>query len=589
MLHYRLADGSKLGGGSEVQVGSDFYLNGGAVFDMASGDYLATVGEPAVLVGDTLYALSRTDLVAYDVKGAVKVEETDHKGVKTKKATWKPRQVGSVAVPRLEVLINAGARLYGALAGEVLAIDLPLGDKTARVSWRAKIDGRPRWLLAAEGKLYVSTREGRLYCFGGDEVEPKTHRRPLPDTPPTDEWTEKAAEVLSTTGAQEGYCIAWGVGSGRLIQELVRQSKLCVFAIEPDEEKVAQFRSEMKNAGLYGQRVAVIHGDPETVELPPYLATLMVSEDMEAAGVRSSTTFTVRAFSALRPYGGMMCLPLSEEQRPSFVSALKEAQPEGPKIREAGAWTLLIREGPLPGSADWTHEHADAANSRVSKDRVVKAPLGVLWFGGVTNEGVLPRHGHGPQPQVNDGRAIIEGVDMLRAVDIYTGRLLWEVKLPGVGKAFDNLSHQPGANSSGSNYVSTHDGIYVAYGDRCLRLDPATGARKAEYPLPPQGKDRVTCDYVNVVEDILIAGCNFLPADARTKPVAVSSSQRPGGYGPADGQGSMARDGDEWFSAQRNLRWRRSALCARSRLPRSPGIPATQDPDRFRESAVAWL
>jgi outer membrane protein assembly factor BamB len=526
VVHYRLADGSKLGGGSEVQASSDFYLNGGAVFDRATGDYLATVGEPSVLVGDMLYALSRTDLVAYDIKNAVKVEEIDRKGVKAKKSAWKPRQVGSVAMPRFEVLINAGARLYGALAGEVLAIDLPLGDKAAKISWRAKIDGRPRWLVAAEGKLYVSTREGRLYCFGGDEVEPKTHPLPVPEAPSTDEWTEKAAQVLSTSGAQEGYCIAWGVGSGRLIHELVRQSKLRVIAVEPDEEKVDRFRSELTTAGVYGQRVAVLHADPETVELPLYLATLMVSEDLEAAGVRSPSTFTPRAFSSLRPYGGVMCLPLSDEQRPNYVSPVKDGHTEGAKIHEAGPWTLLIREGPLRGSADWTHEHADAANSRVSRDKIVKAPLGVLWFGGPGNEGVLPRHGHGPQPQVIDGRAIIEGVDMMRAVDIYTGRFLWEVKLPGVGKAFDNLSHQPGANSSGSNYVSTHDGIYVAYGDRCLRLDPATGARKSEYPLPPQGKDRVACDYVNVVDDILIAGCNYVAAESRTKPVAVSSSQR---------------------------------------------------------------
>ena len=51
---------------------------------------------------------------------------------------------------------------------------------------------------------------------------------------------------------------------------------------------------------------------------------------------------------------------------------------------------LLARTGPLPGSAAWTHEHADAANTRVSRDRLVKAPLGLLWFGGPAHDGVLP-------------------------------------------------------------------------------------------------------------------------------------------------------------------------------------------------------
>ena len=146
---------------------------------------------------------------------------------------------------------------------------------------------------------------------------------------------------------------------------------------------------------------------------------------------------------------------------------------------------MLSREGPLPGAADWTHEHADAANTRVSRDQLVKAPLGLLWFGGPSHDGILPRHGHGPQPQVMDGRLFIEGVDILRAVDIYTGRLLWETKLPGLGKAYDSTFHQPGANAGGSNYVSSPDGIYIAYGDQCVRLDPATGKQTGAFSMPP--------------------------------------------------------------------------------------------------------
>src|SRR5262249_53763724 len=136
-------------------------------------------------------------------------------------------------------------------------------------------------------------------------------------------------------------------------------------------------------------------------------------------------------------------------------------------IPGAAACATLTREGALPGSGNWTHEHADAANTRVGRDQIVKAPLGLLWFGGPSQEGILPRHGHGPQPQVIDCRLIIEGPDLLRALDIYTGRKLWETRLPGVGKDFDELWHQPGANASGTNYVSTSDGVYVAYGASC--------------------------------------------------------------------------------------------------------------------------
>ena len=81
-------------------------------------------------------------------------------------------------------------------------------------------------------------------------------------------------------------------------------------------------------------------------------------------------------------------------------------------------------------------------------------------------------------------------LDMLRALDIYTGRLLWEARLPGVGKVYDNTSHQPGANATGTNYVSLSDGIYVICDRVCVRLDPATGrnlslSAKSGSPVPP--------------------------------------------------------------------------------------------------------
>jgi outer membrane protein assembly factor BamB len=525
LLHFRLADNSKLGGGGDVQVGKDLFLNGGAAFDLASGDHLGPVGEPAVLGGDMIYAVQKGELRAFDISQARVVRDTtDRKGNKEKQAAWQPRLVAAVPVPRLEVLIRAGARLFAAAEGQVMAYDLPLRS-IARPSWQAKVEGRPAHLVAGGGHLIVSTREGRLYCFGGGDpppLAPGGRGAGGEGRDKADGWAEKAESILTTTGAREGYCVAWGVGSGRLVHELVRRSRLRVIVVEPDEQKAADFRAVTAEAGLYGERVAVLNESIDGVELPPYLASLMVSEDPEAAGIDWQGGFLKKAFAVLRPYGGVACfpsLPLPPDASPTLG--------EGAKVREAGAWTLLTRDGPLPGSADWTHENADAANTRVSKDRVVKAPLGLLWFGGTSNEGVLPRHGHGPQPQVLDGRVFIEGVDMMRALDVYTGRLLWETKLPGVGRAYDNLLHQPGANAGGSNYASTHDGIYVAYDRSVVRLDPASGRRLAEFrlPVPPKMKEPPTSDFVTVADNYLVAGTNSLRPEARAKAGAVSSSE----------------------------------------------------------------
>src|SRR5262249_44765033 len=160
-------------------------------------------------------------------------------------------------------------------------------------------------------------------------------------------------------------------------------------------------------------------------------------------------------FESLRPYGGVAFLPVPAVARRNFIDEVNGLKLANLRVGETSDWLLLTREGALPGAANWTHEHADAANTRVSRDQGVMARLGLLWFGGSSNANILPRHGHGPQPQVVDGRLLIEGMDLLRAVDIYTGRVLWEASLPGFGKFYNNMQHQPGANATGTNYVST--------------------------------------------------------------------------------------------------------------------------------------
>ncbi|MFW6158045.1 MAG: PQQ-binding-like beta-propeller repeat protein, partial [Planctomycetota bacterium] len=174
----------------------------------------------------------------------------------------------------------------------------------------------------------------------------------------------------------------------------------------------------------------------------------------------------------------------------------------------SGDLVLLVRQGRLPGSADWTHQYADIGNTVMSKDERVKAPLGLLWFGGPSNRKILPRHGHGPIPQVVGGRLFIEGPDSLRALDVYTGRVLWEKRLPGVGAAYDNTFHQPGANAMGSNYCTTEDAVYVKYGRKALRLDPATGRTVASFTLPraPGSESNPRWGFIGVYKGLLIAG-----------------------------------------------------------------------------------
>ncbi len=531
LVHFRLADNSRLGGGAQVAAQGGIFVNGPDLFDLASGEHLETCGEAAVFSPDLLFTCSKKEIQAWKLSGVPAGEAYDRKGRLIERTSDKPARVGGIGLAGVEVLIRAGACLYAGSDKQVAAVMLPFSQDRP-VSWQAAVEGKPVHLIAADDRLFVATREGQLYCFGAKKRKEREAHSAEPDkaffelgaTPSAlggTAWSDKARKILDLTKVRDGYGVAWGAGSGGLIIELARQSQLHLIVIEPDSHKVQDFRKKLIALGLYGERVVVHQGHPESFALPPYLASLIVSENLGAAGV--SEGFLRKVFFALRPYGGVACLPSGNRQEVS--RCLAKCQLDQAQLRAAGDWLLLSRAGALPGSANWTHEHADAANTRVSRDQRVKAPLGILWFGGPGNNGILPRHGHGPQPQVIDGRLIIEGVDLLRAIDIYTGRLLWQAPLPGVGQAYNNLSHQPGANAGGTNYISTADGIYVAYGKECLRLDPASGKTTAHFKLPPIAGETPspTWDYLNVLDDYLVAGANYLTAESRSK--ATSSSK----------------------------------------------------------------
>ena len=113
--------------------------------------------------------------------------------------------------------------------------------------------------------------------------------------------------------------------------------------------------------------------------------------------------------------------------------------------------------------------------------------------------------GNGELPCV--GRLVIEQVAGLRSVGIYTGRILWEAPVAGLGSYYNNTSHQYGANGTGTNYISTSEAIYVRYLRECLRLDPATGRPLPSIPLPAVAAGGETIwGYLNVVNDYLVGG-----------------------------------------------------------------------------------
>jgi outer membrane protein assembly factor BamB len=191
-----------------------------------------------------------------------------------------------------------------------------------------------------------------------------------------------------------------------------------------------------------------------------------------------------------------MCLNLADDTRNRFVRTIESAHLPNAKLEEADGLVLLRREGALPGSASWTHETADSDRSYFSKDQLVKAPLGVLWYGDGADHGFYKNkdYGVGVKPQVVGGRLLAYQIfsGTLHAMDVYTGRVLWKTKVEHF-----------------TRYASMEDGVYVVGGDKCVVLDPATGeaSRTFSYQVTEGSAPQVSD--VRVGDDVIVTAAAY--------------------------------------------------------------------------------
>jgi len=514
-------------GGDQVAAASQAFFSGSTGFDLKTGLHSVGLGGSRCPVLADGLAISGGDrLRAVDVARPLLTTTKDKKGVDQTKFTFPEKWTAAI---KCQLFLKAGPRLYGSRGRDLIAVDLPAGNQPAKLAWTqplegASAEGSIASMLAADSRLVVVTTDGAISCYGPTPVEAPvefalTTPAALPDDNPSVlAATKLISAVSSPTG---GIAVVMGLDEGRLLRGLAHHRNWQVIGIDSDAGRVQRIRRMLDAAGIPRNRIAVHHADPLEIGLPPYLAHLVTTERLESSGFDSTDAFVAQVFSVLRPYGGQLLLPLTKTQHARLAGSVNTQRCPNHKLTAARGQSVLSRPGPLPGSAPWTHQYADAANTSVSDDDLVKAPLGLLWFGGSSNKSILPRHGHGPTEQVVGGRLFIEGPDILRAVDVYSGRVLWEASLPQVGQAFNFTGHQPGANATGSNYVSVQDAVYVAYQSRCVKLDPATGEVIAEFPLPTLGNaGKPKWGYIAVAGDLLIAGAEPL----------VYEKKRVGGY-----------------------------------------------------------
>jgi outer membrane protein assembly factor BamB len=514
LLYYHLAQYNKTGGAFVAADQSRFFNHyrdrETDLYDLETGTSVARrVGKYPVLAGSVYYTSG------------------DSIGILDARRPEKPQF--TLKVDATGDLIRAGSRLYAGGDGQIAAVDIvrlaTLRLRTLRRAWVQKVPGKVERLVAANGMLFAVTLDGKLIAFGRERAQVQTipEKAVTPQVPP--QAAAQARAIIEQTGARNGYALVYGAGNGDLLAALAEYSDLDIVAVEPQAERVAELRPRFDAWGLAGKRVHLLAGTPDTFTPPPYMASLVV---LAGGDDRWQNDASLKAMvRSVRPYGGKIWLS-AEAARPAFLDRLL-ASTDGPTLasRISASGAVVSKEGPLPNTANWTHQYGNVANTVKSDDGLVKLPLGLLWFGGVSNLDVLPRHGHGPPEQIVDGRLVIEGIDGLSARDVYTGRMLWKAPLDKsstFGQYYDqtyqdlplrvitNQAHIPGANVRGTNFVATSDWVYVVQGSRCNALDLATGELKKVLSLPPDsGVEPARWGYIGVSGDRLIAGRDFVP------------------------------------------------------------------------------
>ena len=404
------------------------------------------------------------------------------------------RQKWSMDSP-LQVQIKSGSRLYCGEPGRVAAVQIPREGRKPRIVWEHRISGTPHRMLSSCGRLFVVTEKGALYCFGKNAQPSREYECEVQDECGNSLWTNRINDYLGDRDCPvRGYALVYGWHSGRLAHEIAAQSDLHVVVVEKDEKVVDRVRRELAARNIYGSQMHVIHADPAELRLSPCFAQLIASEkSLSSTGAGGSPISQI--IESLHPFCGEAYLPADPGFAASVEQHLEERNLSGYSVSADGETCRIVRYAPPDGSAVWTHEAADAANTFATDEPHARPPFGVLWFAGSADRFFPPgwdyAHNRNPYPVVLDGRMFILVAHRVYAADIYTGALLWQKELPETPKTRRRTAyHRKFSRPWDDNIVVQQDMLYVFNDGTCHLLDPVTGDDGGTLSLPEEYRSK---------------------------------------------------------------------------------------------------
>lgn len=474
-----------------------------SMYNSADGNKLVSeVGEYPVVEGDTFYFSGKNI-------NAVKL------GVDNKLDTlW------TTDITASNDLIKAGNCLFAADSLGIKAIKL-LPNNETEVIWSYNTNKKVERLVAANGKLIAVTADGTIMSFGESPVAKVMN---YDRTVKTIEPRLAKSKTICNTGVKDGYCLVLGGENVSQLKDLVYGTSLNIVVYEKDQNRIQELREYFDKSGVTTDRISFQHFNNSFPLLPNYFSSLTIVNDLAYLNGGQKEDL-VKLYETTRPYGGKIIFPGKNSELEHLTEILSASKLPGAETQKEKGFSMITREGPLPGASPWTHNYGDIANTVKSDDMLVKAPLGILWFGGNSNMDVLPRHGHGPGEQVIDGRLIIQGMNSISARDVYTGRVLWKHESENLlddnwlvyyDESYDgesplntkyNQEHLPGSNARGTNYIATKEFVYLIEGNKCKLIDINTGETAKVFNT--NDDDSRKLGYIGVYKDFLILGNNF--------------------------------------------------------------------------------
>jgi outer membrane protein assembly factor BamB len=249
---------------------------------------------------------------------------------------------------------------------EPMSITVGAQEITAEQVGKLGVTGTVASLLAGDGKLFVTTAQGGIYCFAGRSVnKPTIHTDKITPLPAAnDKWSAAAKAMLSRQDLKQGLALVLGIDRGRLVEELARQSTLMIVAVDPDHKKLQALRARADAAGLSGARISTLEGDPLDFGFAPYQAALITSEVLKSADLTGKPKTLENLFRWTRPLGGEIWLPTSAGDH-AKLAALHSKSKKAPlsEISRAGNFTRILRQG------------------LTDQALIIKPPFGLIAFG----------------------------------------------------------------------------------------------------------------------------------------------------------------------------------------------------------------